>query len=190
MPFSSKGYTRAYQDVLHHALDKFWEWSQQGKLPIVIDTTSCAYTLRTCAGALSGEDLKRYRQLSILDSIEFLHDILLLRLELRPLDEEVILHPNCSARKLGLQEKMTAIARRCARRVVIPLNLECCASAGDRGLLYPELTHSATLRESEEVTARQYDGYFSSNIPCEMGMSEATGKDYRSIIYLVEKATR
>jgi FAD/FMN-containing dehydrogenase len=33
-------------------------------------------------------------------------------------------------------------------------------------------------------------GYYSSNIPCEIGMSEATGKDYTSIVYLVEKASR
>ena len=34
------------------------------------------------------------------------------------------------------------------------------------------------------------DGYYSSNISHEIGMSEATGKDYTSIVYLVEKASR
>ena len=32
--------------------------------------------------------------------------------------------------------------------------------------------------------------YYPSNIPCEISMSEATGKDYASIVYLVEKASR
>jgi len=32
--------------------------------------------------------------------------------------------------------------------------------------------------------------YFPSNIPCEIGLSEATGKDYASIVYLVEKVSR
>jgi len=124
------------------------------------------------------------------DSLEFLHGEVLPRLEFAPLDEEVILHPNCSARKLGLDATMVAIAQRCARSATVPLNLGCCAFAGDRGLLFPELTASATEQEAAEVTARDYDGYYSSNIPCEIGMSEATGKEYLSVAYLVEKASR
>jgi D-lactate dehydrogenase len=169
---------------------KFWDWSEQGKYPIVIDTTSCAHTLRTCSDALSPDDLTLYNQLTILDSIEFLHDTILPKLEIHPLDEDVILHPNCSARKLGLDSKLLGIARKCARSATVPLNLGCCAFAGDRGLLFPELTASATEKESAEVNARDYGGYYSSNIPCEIGMSEATGKAYMSIVYLVEKATR
>jgi D-lactate dehydrogenase len=189
MPFSSKGYTAAYKATLHQTLHKFWDWSEHGQYPIVIDTTSCTHTLRTCADALSEGDKELWKGLSILDGIEFLHDHILPRLELQPVDEEVILHPNCSARKLGLDTKLIAIARKCARSVAVPLHLGCCAFAGDRGLLYPELTASATEKEAAEVNAREYDGYYSSNITCEMGMSEATGKDYMGIVYLVEKAS-
>jgi D-lactate dehydrogenase len=85
---------------------------------------------------------------------------------------------------------MLAIAEQCAMSAFVPLNLGCCAFAGDRGLLYPELTRSATEKESAEVDAREYDGYYSSNIPCEIGMSEATGRNYNSIVYLVERASR
>jgi D-lactate dehydrogenase len=127
--------------------------------------------------------------LTILDGIEFLHDHVLPKLEIHPVDEEIILHPNCAARKLGLDSKMIAIAKQCARSATVPLNLGCCAFAGDRGLLYPELTASATEKETAEVNSRRYDGYYSSNITCEMGMSEATGKDYMGIVYLVEKAS-
>ena len=73
---------------------------------------------------------------------------------------------------------MLAIAQKCARSATVPLNLGCCAFAGDRGLLYPELTTSATQMEAAEVLSHDYSGYYSSNITCEMGMSEATGKDY------------
>jgi len=40
------------------------------------------------------------------------------------------------------------------------------------------------------VLTGDYDGYYSSNITCEMGMSEGTGKDYVGIVYLVERASR
>ncbi|MFZ5819677.1 MAG: FAD-binding and (Fe-S)-binding domain-containing protein [Chloroflexota bacterium] len=190
MPFASKGYTAAYRATLHKTIRKFWDWSEGGKHPIVIDTTSCTHTLRTCSDGLDDEDKELWKQLTILDGVEFLHDHLLPKLEIHPLDEEVILHPNCSARKLGLDAKLLAIAKKCARSASVPLDLGCCAFAGDRGLLFPELTRSATQKESAEVLARDYDGYYSSNITCEIGMSEATGKDYVSIVYLVEKASR
>ena len=47
-----------------------------------------------------------------------------------------------------------------------------------------------TEQEAIEVNSRGYAGYYSSNIPCEIGMSEATGNDYISIVYLVERASR
>ncbi len=189
MPFASKGYTSAYKTMLHKTLLEFRAWSESGKYPIVIDTSSCTQTLRTCGDDLSEADRELWKQLTILDSLEFLSDFVLPKLELHPMDSDVILHPNCSARKLGLDSTMLAIAKQCARSATIPLNLGCCAFAGDRGLLFPELTASATEKESAEVLARDYGGYYSSNIPCEIGMSEATGKDYVSIVYLVEKAS-
>lgn len=189
MPFASKGYAAAYKSTLHKTLLKLWGWSREGKYPIIMDTTSCTHTLRTCSDDLSDEDQELWKRLKILDGIEFLHDYALPKLDIRPLDEEVILHPNCSARKLGLDSKLLMIAQKCARSASVPLNLGCCAFAGDRGLLFPELTASATEKEAAEVNSREYDGYYSSNIPCEIGMSEATGKDYMSIVYLVERAS-
>jgi len=190
MPFASKGYKQAYQATLHNTLMQMWIWSEHGKYPIVIDTTSCTQALRTCGGDLSAVDKGLWQKLTILDGIEFLHDYLLPKLELHPIDEDVILHPNCSLRKLGLDNMMLAIAKQCAKSATVPLNLGCCAFAGDRGLLFPELTASATEKETAEVNEHEYSGYYSSNIPCEIGMSEATGRDYVSIVYLVERASR
>jgi D-lactate dehydrogenase len=190
MPFSSKGYHQAYQRMLGHTLEKFWRWSEGGRYPIVIDATSCAYTLRSAGGDLKGEALERYRRLTLLDSIEFLHDIVMPRLSLHPLAESVVLHPNCSAQKLGLQDKLVAIARRCAESVTVPLDLGCCGFAGDRGFLFPELTASATRHEALEVTRQSFSGYYSSNLTCEIGLREATQQNYLGIVYLVEKASR
>jgi D-lactate dehydrogenase len=190
MPFGSKGYEAAFQKMLHHTLTDFWEWSDQGRLPIVIDASSCAYTLRTCRDSLTHQDYTHWQQLTILDPIEFAHDVLLPHLEIQPLPVDVILHPNCASRKLNLQDKLLAIARRCATSACIPLNLDCCGFAGDRGLLFPELTASATMLEAEQVKAQEYNGYYSSNLTCEMGMAAATGKPYRSIFYLLAQASQ
>jgi len=57
-------------------------------------------------------------------------------------------------------------------------------------LPYSELTASATKKESAEVNARDYGSYFSSNILCEMGISEAPGRNYVGIVYTMERASR
>src|SRR5690606_859814 len=132
--------------------------------------------IRTCGDNLNDEDKIRWEKLTLLDGVEFLHDHVLPKLALHPLQDEIILHPNCSARKLGVDGKILSIAQRCARTATIPLSLGCCAFAGDRGLIFPELTQSATEKESAEALEREYDGYYSSNIPCEVGISEDTKK--------------
>jgi D-lactate dehydrogenase len=193
MPFGSKGYSEAYLATRRRTLERFWEWSDHGRLPIVIDTTSCTYTLRQYAENLSEltpEEHQIFTKLTLLDGLELMNDVLLPALKIHPVAEAVVLHPNCSSRKLDLQDKMVAIARRCAKNVTVPLNLDCCAFAGDRGLLFPELTASATSLESAEVNAHSYDGYYSSNITCEMGMTLATQHNYHSIVYLLEQASR
>lgn len=193
MPFGSKGFGKAFQATRQRTLAHFWEWSEHGRLPVVIDTTSCTYTLRQYQGnlgALTDEERMIFEKLTLLDGLDLMHDVLLPLLKIDPVVENVVLHPNCSARKLNLQGKMNAIASRCARKVTTPLQLGCCSFAGDRGLLFPELTASATSLESAEVNSQQYDGYYSSNITCEMGMTLATKQNYHSIIYLLEKASR
>jgi D-lactate dehydrogenase len=40
------------------------------------------------------------------------------------------------------------------------------------------------------VNLREHDAYLSSSRTCEIGMARATGKVYRSFIYLLEQATR
>ena len=100
------------------------------------------------------------------------------------------LHPVCSAVKMGLSGKLEAIARLCSGEVLVPASLGCCAFAGDRGFMYPELTASATAGEASEIKAHRHDGCYSSSRTCEIGMTRATGEVYRSYLYLLEKVTR
>ena len=190
MPFASKGYTAASREMLERTVDRFWDWSDGGRIPVVVDASSCAHALRTSGDALPPDARQRWERLRILDAIEFVHDVLMPRLPVRQLPWSVTLHPACSARKLGLETKLLAIARCCARSASVPQTLECCGTAGDRGLLFPELTASALAPEVEEVIAGEFDGYYSCNVTCEMGLRAATGKPYESFLHLVEEATR
>ena len=190
VPFSSKGYAEAHAYTVNHAIERFWTWSREGLLPVVMDTSPCTYGLKTCRPYLTPENQARFDRLQILDSIEFAHDTLLPRLTVKRKLGPVALHPVCSVTKVNLTPKLEAIAQACAAEVVIPRDAGCCGFAGDRGFLFPELTASATKHEAEEVCSREFDGHFSSSRTCEIGVTRATGKIYRSYLFMLEAATR
>jgi len=189
-PFSSKGLSRAHEIAINGAVERCWTWSEQGTLPIVIDTSPCTYGFRTARGYLTEENQQRFDKMKFLDSIEFVHDELLPKLTITARADSVALHPVCSVTKLGLTPKLEAIAKACSAKVLVPLDAGCCAFAGDRGFLVPELTASATRLEAAEVKAKKPDACYSSSRTCEIGMTRATGQIYRSYLYLLERATR
>jgi len=190
MPFSSKGFDQAHDLLVNRSIEKFYQWTDGGKLPVVIDTSPCTYGLVTCRAHLTPANQKKFDSLKILDSVQFTHDQLLPKLKVLQKAESVALHPVCSATKLNLVAKLEGIARACSEKVVVPLNAGCCGFAGDRGFLFPELTESATLPEAVELKRAPQDGYYSSSRTCEIGMTRATGQAYVSYLYLLEQATR
>ncbi|MER5326292.1 hypothetical protein [Streptosporangium roseum] len=99
------------------------------------------------------------------------------------------LHPTCSSARLGLDPAITRIAEAVAERVVIPDGWQCCAFAGDRGLLHPELTASATASEAAVVTVGDFAAHASVNRTCELGLTRATGKPYRHLLELLDEVT-
>jgi D-lactate dehydrogenase len=190
VPFSSKGFDEAHKITVNRTIERFWEWSEHGRLPIVIDTSPCTYGLITSRPYLTLENQQKFDHLRILDSVAFVHDTLLPKLQVKRKAEAVALHPVCSVTKMNLTPKLEGIARACSEAVTVPVSAGCCGFAGDRGFLHPELTDSATQQEARELATRYYDGYFSSSRTCEVGMTRATGQVYRSFLYLLEQATR
>ena len=77
-----------------------------------------------------------------------------------------------------------------ADEVHVPDDWGCCAFAGDRGMLHPELTASATAREAANVAALPADAHASCNRTCELGMTRATGRQYRHVLELLAEVTR
>lgn len=190
VPFSSKGYAEASAFAVNRAIERFWAWSDEGRLPVVVDTSPCTLGLKSSRAQLTQENQARFDRLTILDGVEFVHDALLPGLEAKRRAGSVALHPVCSLTKMNLGAKLEGIARFCSDDVTVPLSAGCCAFAGDRGFLHPELTASATRHEAVEVRAMDCEEHLSSSRTCEIGMTRATGEVYRSYVFLVEKVTR
>ncbi|MGV3505091.1 MAG: FAD-binding and (Fe-S)-binding domain-containing protein [Adhaeribacter sp.] len=185
--YSSKGYSKAFAFTANDTIASLWDWTDQGRLPVVLDITSCTHTLQTCRPVLSPENREKFDKLKIIDSIDYLADYLLPKAPLLRKRGKIVLHPVCSLQKMGLEGKFVKVARQLAEEVVVPLHAGCCGMAGDRGFLFPELTASATEPEAREVCQHEYEGYYSSAKSCEIALSEAVGKNYESIVYLLEE---
>lgn len=190
VPFSSKGFDAGHAEAVNRTIASLYAWSDSGRLPVVIDTSPCTYGLRTSRASLTPENQRKFDALRILDSVEFVEAAILPRLTIAHRLHSVALHPVCSATKMGFGPKLVSIAQACAETVEVPHGAGCCAFAGDRGFLHPELTASATAIEAGEVKSCHHDGYFSSSRTCEVGMSRATGQTYSSYLKLVERVSR
>lgn len=188
--FSSKGYNKAYADKSNETIEKLWTITKEGILPVVLDVTSCSHTLQQCRPVLNEVNKSRYDRLSILDSIDFLHDYVIPACG--PLEKkgDIVLHPVCSLQKMGLERKFLAVASHFSNKAEVPIHAGCCGMAGDRGFIFPELTASATAPEAADVKQGTYEGYYSSGKTCEIAMSEAVGKNYESILYLADECIK
>jgi D-lactate dehydrogenase len=189
-PWHSKGYVDGNKLMANKSIERCWEWSSGGRIPIVVDASSCTHGFRTCRDDLTPENRARFDRLEFVDSVEFAHDELLPKLRIDRKLPSVAVHPVCSVVEMHLTTKLGNIGKVLGEEVIVPIDSGCCGFAGDRGFLWPELTASATRHEAEDLKGKSCAAYVSSNRTCEVGMTRATEKGYRSFIYPLEEATR
>ena len=187
-PWKSKGLPTGYATMTERTLGMLWEASEQGRLPVVCDAASCTEGLETMRELATDHPV--YRELRFVDAVTFTAEHVLPGLDRKARLETLAVHPTCSSVHLGATEDLMRVARACAREVTVPVDWGCCGYAGDRGMLHPELTASATRREAAEVRAGDFDAYASLNRTCEQALTEATGRPYEHVLQVLERVTR
>nr|WP_298226534.1 FAD-binding and (Fe-S)-binding domain-containing protein [Gryllotalpicola sp.] len=180
-PWASKGFHAGHQTMTENVVPELFAASDRGRLPVISDGVSCTEGFLNLA-AESG--------LRIIDAVEFVEQQLLPRLNITRRLDSLMMHPTCSSTQLGVTDPLIRIGEAISVEAVIPDDWGCCGFAGDRGMLHPELTASATRAEAAAIGQRDYSAYASANLTCELGMSRATGQQYRHILELLEEATR
>jgi D-lactate dehydrogenase len=183
-PWKSKGLTEGYQDMRDRIRPALRAASRGGELPVVCDASSCTEGIQQLFA--DADDQERIR---VVDAVTFVHDALLPRLAVTSRLDSVTLHPTCSSSRLGVNDALHRLANAIADSVRVSPDWSCCAFAGDRGLLHPELTASATTAEAADTAGAPSAAYASCNRTCEVGMSRAVGHPYRHLIELVDEAT-
>ncbi|MFJ4770886.1 FAD-binding and (Fe-S)-binding domain-containing protein [Streptomyces uncialis] len=187
----SKGYDSGNAVMANRIVEAAWAWTNGGRLPLVVDASSCTLGIaHEVVPFLTPENKRLHQELTVVDSIVWAAEELLPGLTVHRTIDSAVLHPTCSMRHLGDEEQLRAVAEVCAEEVVVPDDAGCCAFAGDRGMLHKELTESATRKEAAAVTSRHFDAHLSANRMCEVGMDHATGRSYYSVLLELERATR
>jgi D-lactate dehydrogenase len=190
-PWASKGYEQGHAEMARQVADSILRWTEDGRLPLVMDASSCAQgLLREVPAALDQERRDRLQEIEILDSISWVHDRLLGGLEIGSRVPSLALHVPCASMHLGLQPQLRAIAQALANEVVEPASGGCCGMAGDRGLLHPELPQSALSETAALVAEKRPSACMCSNRTCEIALERATGEPFASFPLLLERATR
>ena len=156
------------------------EATRGGELPVICDGVSCTEGYLRMAADTT---------LTIVDAVEFVERTVRPRLSVYSRLSSLVLHPTCSSTHLGVTDPMVSLGRFISEKVIVPDSWGCCGFAGDRGMLHPELTASATAAEADEVHNIDAEAYASANRTCELGMQRATGREYRHILELVAEAT-
>ncbi|MGB4628572.1 MAG: FAD-binding and (Fe-S)-binding domain-containing protein [Propionicimonas sp.] len=178
-PWSSKGIPSGYEAMKAKVLPVIRKATDNGRLPVVCDASSCTEGFKHMIE--TDPDL----HVEVIDSVAFVARHILPTLgEYKKLDS-VTIHATCSSTIMGLNPDLVTVAGAVAEQVNVPLDTGCCAFAGDRGMLHPELTYAATRPEAAEVERLDATAHASCNRTCELGMTRATGKPYRHVVELL-----
>ncbi|HKU12299.1 MAG TPA: FAD-binding and (Fe-S)-binding domain-containing protein [Sinomonas sp.] len=177
-PWKSKGLTSGYEAMSQRVVEAVLQATDHGRLPLVCDASSCTEALHIMLKA---------RGIRVLDAVQFVDEQVLPRLPEARQVESLTLHPTCSSTRIGANPALLRVAEAAAKNVAIPDEWGCCAFAGDRGMLHPELTASATAAEAAEVNGLGSTAHASLNRTCELGMTRATGHQYRHILQVLDE---
>ncbi|MBN1301772.1 MAG: FAD-binding oxidoreductase [Melioribacteraceae bacterium] len=184
MAFDSKGYKKQGKKKAEELLSALQAASDNWKYPVLFDMSPCLYRIKEFINSQNST----YKGAQIFEQVEFIHDYLLERLKISKSNRTISLHVTCSSTKMGLENKFKTVAEACAENVIIPKDVGCCGFAGDRGFTYPELNKSALRNLKDQLPENCREGYSNSRT-CEIGLSEHSGINYKSIVYLVDEVS-
>lgn len=158
--------------------DALWIASAHGKYPVLCDQSPCLYRMR-----------EKINRMQLFEPVEFIERFLVDKLDFTPIDGPVAVHTTCSMTKMNLRKELATLARRCARTVVVPEEVGCCAFAGDKGFTHPEVNRYALRKLRPQLEKAGVERGYSNSRTCEIGLTVNGGIPYLSIVYLVDQCT-
>ncbi len=177
-PWSSKGLTTGYEEMALKTSSEILRNLSNPNIKVVSDSSSCSQGLQS---------ILKETSIQTQDLVQFVAQVALPKLKIKQKLVSLALHPTCSGTQLNSTKYLNQIAESISERVITPLDWNCCGFAGDRGLLHPELTESATNKQAQEIRNSDIQYFASTNKPCQIALTQATGKKYVHIIELLDE---
>ena len=156
--------------------------------PVVTDASPCAGTLAGAARRATCAD----GALRVLDFPSFwAREVLPRPSDRRAAAGTAVLHPTCTLVKAAACPTCCASRAPAPRAWWCPRRAECCGFAGDKGFLVPGADGERDARRGgggARPAGRTGAGLYSTCRTCEIGMTRAVGRPYRSLVQLVREA--
>lgn len=178
MVFDSKGIPEEKKRQQKQLEEAFWQASEEGKYPILFDNSPCYESFIA--------HLKQ-QGLTVYDPISFMLERVMPHLPVTRKKKRVTIFPVCSVKKIGKDKQLLELAKLCAENVDV-VKSNCCGFAGDKGFNVPELNKYG-LRHLSDQMNKECDGAYSTSRTCEIGLSEKSGYNFKSIFYLIDEVT-
>ena len=148
---------------------------------MVMDASSCSLGLRENL-ALDGVE--------VIDSVSWVHDHLLERLEITERLGSVVIHPTCATGHLGASGKLAAVAGRSPTRSWCRPRRAAAAWPATGAGCTPSCPPPRWRDTAAELDGRTFDACLSSNRTCEIALQQVTGRPYESLVLTLEALTR
>ena len=179
-PWQSKGFAEIADRKSAELEKALLAASEQGKYPVLCDTSPCLYRMRNVMT----------KKLKLYEPVEFVHEFLLDHLSFTRKNVTVAIHSTCSTQKLGLTGMLEKVAGMCAKKVILPPDVNCCGFAGDKGFHLPKLNEHGLRKAVPVVQQAGAIAGYSNSRTCGIGCATYTGIPYMSIMYLVDETTK
>ena len=153
--------------------------SEIGRWPVLCDQSPCLHRMR-----------HTMQHLHLYEPAEFIDKYVLNSVKITPLSECIAVHITCSTRQMGLAQTIVRVAQACAKNVLVPEEIGCCAFAGDKGFTEPELNEWALRKLKPQIEKAGATMGVSNSRTCEIGLSTHSGIEYHSIAYLVNRCAK
>jgi D-lactate dehydrogenase len=170
LSFSSKGFKNQSEKIEKDFIEFIKSETNNFEIPVLIDSSSCYYHL-----------LQNNKGINLLDTLGFIE----LHLEKIKLEFKNIpifnFFPNCSIKVKNDIDKISRIIHYLSPESKILDSPYCCGSAGDKGIVFPEIVSSSF--KNVDFTDFENNCY-SSNISCELSINTYLGTKLKSLIYI------
>ena len=183
-PWDSEGETSTARDKLAAWTQEAYTLSEQGRWPVIIDNSACAYNVTS----KNAKDLNTNKRKAFEVSEYLLHHIAP-RLKVVKTDAPIMLHIGCSSTKLDSGVAINALTNLCTSNVIIPSDITCCGFAGTKGFTTPGLNKSALAPLASQVPENCYRGV-SNSVTCSIGLSRHSGVVYSHIAVLLDEVSQ